>query len=90
MYKTKKIYKKKRPWKRRKRLITEIFVIYFTSNAKLLTHEGNSSESESEPDDDNCQTLTDIASGYTRNITGDFFGDNELAGLCVCLRVSCV
>ena len=29
-----------------------------------------------------CQTLTDIASGYTvATITGDFFGDSELAGL---------
>jgi len=44
---------------------------------------GNTSESESEDgqDDDNCQTLTDIASGYTvATITGDFFGDAELAG----------
>ncbi len=46
---------------------------------------GNTSESESEDgeDDDNCQTLTDIASGYTvATITGDFFGDAELAGEC--------
>ena len=29
-----------------------------------------------------CQTLTDIASGYAvATITGDFFGDSELAGL---------
>ena len=47
---------------------------------------GNTSESESEDgeDDDNCQTLTDIASGYTvATITGDFFGDAELAGECL-------
>jgi hypothetical protein len=32
-------------------------------------------------EEDNCQTLTDIASGYTvATITGDFFGDAELAG----------
>jgi len=41
--------------------------------------------SDSEDDEeflDNCQTLTEIASGYTvATITGDFFGDSELAGL---------
>ena len=42
---------------------------------------GNSSESESESENENCRTLTDIASGYTlATITGDFFGDAELAG----------
>ena len=45
---------------------------------------GNTSSSESSSDEelDNCQTLTDIASGCTASaITGDFFGDGELAGL---------
>ncbi|XP_023322719.1 GATOR complex protein WDR24 [Eurytemora carolleeae] len=43
---------------------------------------GNSSESESESENENCRTLTDIASGYTiATITGDFFGDAELAGM---------
>jgi len=47
---------------------------------------GNTSCSDSESDDqqeeDTCQTLTDIASGCTASaITGDFFGDSELAGL---------
>jgi len=44
---------------------------------------GNTSESESESEDENCRTLTDIASGYTvaASIAGDFFGDAELAGL---------
>ena len=43
---------------------------------------GNTSESESESEDENCRTLTDIASGYTvaASIAGDFFGDAELAG----------
>ncbi len=54
-----------------------------SGSATLVCGAGNTSESESEDgeDDDNCQTLTDIASGYTvATITGDFFGDAELAG----------
>ena len=44
--------------------------------------EGTSESEEEEEQLDNCQTLTEIASGYTvATITGDFFGDSELAGL---------
>jgi len=43
---------------------------------------GNTSESESESEDENCRTLTDIASGYAvTSVSGDFFDDADLAGL---------
>ena len=42
---------------------------------------GNTSESESESEDENCRTLTDIASGYAvTSVSGDFFDDADLAG----------
>lgn len=50
----------------------------------LLDRDTSESEEEEDPQDTAgiCQTLTDIASGYTvATITGDFFGDSELAGL---------
>ena len=48
----------------------------------VVAAKDGSSESEEEEQLDNCQTLTEIASGYTvATITGDFFGDSELAGL---------
>jgi len=47
-----------------------------------LVKDGSSESEEEEESLDNCQTLTEIASGYTvATITGDFFGDSELAGL---------
>jgi len=55
------------------------------NNATRDTSESEEEEDQLEKENSAagiCQTLTDIASGYTvATITGDFFGDSELAGL---------